>query len=171
MMHKKSLLKAFCRAAGTCSIGNGVGGPDVLADQRQDRAATTRSRGRAVPGAAAPATAAVQHAVPAYLAPKRPRRAYGDKRLGNGPATLPAPQPGRPASLARAIEVELDGVRICFIGRSDLLHQKLRSGSDPARRRSKRLQDIADAQGLLEDAPSLEAELSEAERAILASPT
>jgi len=51
--------------------------------------------------------------------------------------------------------------------RSDLLHEKLRGGSDPARRRSKRLQDLADAEALLEDAPALRSELSEREQAIL----
>jgi predicted nucleotidyltransferase len=91
-----------------------------------------------------------------------------------GPEGVPVQFTDDPAlapALERAIEVELDGVEIRFIGRSDLLHEKLRAGSDPARRRSKRLQDVADAQGLLEESPSLEAELSEAERAVLASPT
>jgi hypothetical protein len=50
---------------------------------------------------------------------------------------------------------------------ADLLHEKLRAGRDPARRRSKRLQDLADAQGLLEQDPALRGELSADERALL----
>lgn len=50
----------------------------------------------------------------------------------------------------------------------DLLHEKLRAGSDPARRRSKRLQDLADAEGLLEQNPELAVELGPAEKALLA---
>lgn len=72
-------------------------------------------------------------------------------------------------ALERALEVELDGTRLRVIGRSDLLHEKLRSGSDPAWRRSKRLQDLADAQALLEETPDLRTELSAAERAFLDS--
>ena len=71
------------------------------------------------------------------------------------------------APLARAGEIELDGIPVRVIGRLDLLHEKLRAGSDPARRRSKRLQDLADAQALLEETPALLAELSAAERAVL----
>lgn len=56
-----------------------------------------------------------------------------------------------------------------MIGRSDLVHEKLRAGSNPAPRRSKRLQDLADAQALLEETPALRMELSEAERAVLDS--
>jgi hypothetical protein len=41
------------------------------------------------------------------------------------------------------------------------------SASDPAKRRSKRLQDLADAQALLEADPSLAAGLTPAERAVL----
>lgn len=72
-------------------------------------------------------------------------------------------------AIERAVELDLAGVRLRVIGRVDLLHEKLRAGSDPARRRSKRLQDLADAQALLEDTPELRAELSEAELAVLAA--
>jgi hypothetical protein len=53
------------------------------------------------------------------------------------------------------------------IGRADLLYAKLRAASDPARRRSKRLQDLADAHALVEGTPALAAELGPAERALL----
>jgi hypothetical protein len=66
-----------------------------------------------------------------------------------------------------ADRVELEDVTIRVIRIDDLLHEKLRSGSDPARRRSKRLQDLADASSLLEANPSLQAELTREEKAVL----
>lgn len=72
--------------------------------------------------------------------------------------------------VARAMTVDLDGVPLRVLGKLDLLREKLRAGSDPARRRSKRLQDLADAQGLLEDAPELGEALTDAERRVLDSP-
>jgi hypothetical protein len=70
-------------------------------------------------------------------------------------------------AIARAQEIEIAGIRLRVVRRSDLLHEKLRAGSDPARRRSKRLQDLSDAQALLETDASLGAELSPEERALL----
>ena len=61
----------------------------------------------------------------------------------------------------------LEDVQLRVIRRVDLLPEKLRSASDPARRRSKRLQDLADAQALVESTPDLAAELAAAERALL----
>jgi hypothetical protein len=76
-------------------------------------------------------------------------------------------------AFARAIteagEIMLDDVSLRVIRVQDLLHEKLRAGSDPARRRSKRLQDLADAQSLLEQDPDLIDELSPEERAVLAA--
>ena len=87
-----------------------------------------------------------------------------------GPEGVPVQFTDDPA-LAGAIEqaevIDLDDVRLRVIGRRDLLHEKLRAGSDPARRRSKRLQDLADAQALLEVDPALGLELGEAERRLL----
>lgn len=54
-----------------------------------------------------------------------------------------------------------------MIGRGDQLHEKLRAAADPARRRSKRLQDLADAQALLEADPAAAAELTDQEKATL----
>jgi hypothetical protein len=70
-------------------------------------------------------------------------------------------------AITRAEEVELEDMRLRVIGRTDLLHAKLRAAADLARRRSKRLQDLADAQALLESTPPLEQELSPEERALL----
>ncbi len=61
----------------------------------------------------------------------------------------------------------MEDVRLRVIGLIDLLHEKLRAASDPAHRRSKRLQDLADAQALLESAPTLAQELTAEERALL----
>lgn len=71
------------------------------------------------------------------------------------------------AAIARAEAIDLDGVPLRVIRQPDLLHEKLRAGRDPARRRSKRLQDLADAQSLLESDPSLGAQLTAEERALL----
>jgi hypothetical protein len=68
-----------------------------------------------------------------------------------------------------AIEIDLEDVSLRVIGRADLLHEKLRAGTDPARRRSKRLQDLADAEAILEETPELSNGLTEAERAVLAA--
>jgi hypothetical protein len=75
--------------------------------------------------------------------------------------------PALAGAITRAEEIELDEVRLRIISRSDLLHEKLRAASDLARRRSKRLQDLADVQALLEATPSLAQELSAEERALL----
>ena len=89
-----------------------------------------------------------------------------------GPGDVPVQFTDDPAlapALERALLIEVGGVPLRVIGRSDLLHEKLRSGTDPARRRSKRLQDLADAQALLEQTPALRAGLTDAERQTLDS--
>lgn len=96
------------------------------------------------------------------------RYQHSDNWLGPGgtpiqftddPALLPA--------IERADEVDVEGVPLRILRRADLLRAKLRAAADPARRRSKRLQDLADAQSLVEGDPTLEAELSAADRALL----
>jgi hypothetical protein len=87
-----------------------------------------------------------------------------------GPEGTPVQFTDDPAlveAVARAVEVPIHGVGLRVLEVADLLHEKLRAGSDPARRRSKRLQDLADAQALLEQDPGLRDRLSAAERAIL----
>ena len=75
--------------------------------------------------------------------------------------------PALAEAIRRAEQIELEDVQLRVIGRVDLLHEKLRAASDPARRRSKRLQDLADAQALLESTPTLAHELRAEERALL----
>jgi hypothetical protein len=87
-----------------------------------------------------------------------------------GPEGTPVQFTDDPAlaeAITRAEEIELEDVRLRVVSRADLLHEKLRAASDPARRRSKRLQDLADVQALLESTPALDQELSSAERALL----
>ena len=71
------------------------------------------------------------------------------------------------ASIDRADVVDVGGVELRVLQKRDLLREKLRAGADPARRRSKRMQDLADAQALVEDDPSLSNELDPAQRALL----
>ena len=66
-----------------------------------------------------------------------------------------------------ADEVVLDDVSIRVIRAVDLLHEKLRAGRDPERRRTERLQDLLDAQKLIEDQPQLADALTAEERALL----
>jgi hypothetical protein len=84
-----------------------------------------------------------------------------------GPEGTPVQFTDDPAladAVARAIDVPLGGGTLRVLRVVDLLHEKLR---DPARRRSKRLQDLADAQSLLEQDPALQEELTAGERALL----
>lgn len=71
--------------------------------------------------------------------------------------------------IPRAQEVALDDLRFPVLAPLDLLRAKLRAAADPARRRSKRLQDLADALALIERDPALAEPLSPEERARLAS--
>jgi hypothetical protein len=87
-----------------------------------------------------------------------------------GPEGTPVQFTDDPAlaeAIRQADEIELAEVRLRVISCVHLLHEKLRAASDPARRRSKRLQDLADAQSLLESTPALEQELTSAERKLL----
>src|SRR5215475_12478905 len=87
-----------------------------------------------------------------------------------GPEGTPVQFTDDPAlaeTVKRAEAIELEDVQLRVIGLIDLLHEKLRAASDPARRRSKRLQDLADAQALLESTPTLAQELTAEERAML----
>lgn len=71
------------------------------------------------------------------------------------------------AAIEAADEIVVEDVTLHVIRLVDLLHEKLRSGRDPARRRSKRLQDLVDAAGLLELRPDLTAELRPDEKELL----
>ena len=88
----------------------------------------------------------------------------------SGPEGTPVQFTDDPAlsqAVIHADEIELEGLPLRVVRRVDLLHEKLRAASDPSRRRSKRLQDLADVQALLESTPALLEELTAAERALL----
>ena len=70
-------------------------------------------------------------------------------------------------AIAEAEEIVLERVVLRVVRVVDLLHAKLRAGSDPARRRSKRLQDLADVAALLEANEDLRDELTDAEKSLL----
>ncbi|MEO8055778.1 MAG: nucleotidyl transferase AbiEii/AbiGii toxin family protein [Acidobacteriota bacterium] len=66
-----------------------------------------------------------------------------------------------------AVTRSFEGGRVRVAPAIGLVRSKLRAAADPAGRPSKRLRDLADAQGLLERDPDLERQLSEAERTLL----
>src|SRR5690349_3318279 len=86
------------------------GGPDVSRRSTgRRRYPVTASAARLTAGEATGLVApAMQQALPPYLAPKRQRRAYGDKRVESGAAPLLLVQPGTPPSLNQAIGAMLN---------------------------------------------------------------
>jgi hypothetical protein len=86
---------------------------------------------------------------------------------GDGTPLQFTDDPALAGAIERAQTIMLERTALRVIRRQDLLREKLRAGADPARRRSKRLQDLADAQSLLEQDPGLAADLTSAERAQL----
>ena len=106
--------------------------------------------------------------------------AAGFQKLGDhqhsqnwtGPGGTPVQitdDPELASGITRASSVDAGGIDLHVLSKADLLKSKLRSGIDPGRRRSKRLQDLADAAALIESDPSLAAQLSEADRQLIAS--
>jgi hypothetical protein len=96
------------------------------------------------------------------------RHQFSDNWVGPGGTPVQfADDPPLAAAIARALDVELDGVRLRILSKMDLLRAKLRSASGAERRRSKRIIDIADVHALIEDEPALADELSDEERALL----
>jgi hypothetical protein len=71
------------------------------------------------------------------------------------------------SAVSSAGTIIVDDVTLRVIEPVDLLHEKIRAGSDPARRRSKRLQDLSDAQALLETNPELAQQLRSDESEVL----
>ncbi|MCL4822199.1 MAG: hypothetical protein KJ067_23985 [Vicinamibacteria bacterium] len=62
----------------------------------------------------------------------------------------------------------LDDISLPVLAPLDLVRAKLRAATDPSRRRSKRLQDLSDALGLVERRPELADQLTPGERQQLA---
>jgi hypothetical protein len=87
-----------------------------------------------------------------------------------GPGSTPVQftdDPELKSALGRATVIELEQIPIRILAVEDLLHAKLRAAGDPARRRSKRVQDLADAIGLIEEHPTLERTLSPDEMTLI----
>lgn len=110
--------------------------------------------------------------------PARALETAGFTRLGShphsenwrGPDGTPTQFTDDPAlagAVQTAAEHSIGDVRLRVITPVELLHAKLRAASDPARRKSKRLIDLADAQALVERWPALVDALDPAERAQL----
>lgn len=87
-----------------------------------------------------------------------------------GPGGTPVQFSDDPA-LAFLIETAarktFDGGRVRVASPLALVKEKLRAASDPARRESKRFQDLADAKALAEEHPEVRENLALAERALL----
>jgi hypothetical protein len=86
---------------------------------------------------------------------------------GDGTPVQFSDDPALASAITLADEIKFEDVTLRVIRVIDLLHEKLRAGSDPARRRSKRLQDLADAEALLETSPELARELRPEEKTLL----
>ena len=96
------------------------------------------------------------------------RRSGSEKWISSDGTPLQvSDDPALANAITAAGEVIVDGVLLRVIGAVDLLHEKIRAGSDPARRRSKRLQDLADAEALIEAYPDLKQQLRPDEREVL----
>jgi hypothetical protein len=96
------------------------------------------------------------------------RFSHSENWLGPGDTPVQiTDDPALAGAVHRAVQVEIAAIPLRIIGRADLLHEKLRAASDPARRRSKRLQDLADAHALIESFPELAGDLTPEDRARL----
>jgi hypothetical protein len=87
-----------------------------------------------------------------------------------GPDGTPVPftvEPVYAATIHAAQTHPLGPTEIRIATALDLVRSKLRASADDKRRRSKRVQDLADALRLVEDNPGIRGSLSEAERARL----
>jgi len=89
-----------------------------------------------------------------WVAPEGTRIQFTDD-----PAVVPA--------VERAVVVRIRHLELRVLRVSDLLDEKVRAGRDAARRRSTLIQDLADAQSLIEQNPELERELTREQRELL----
>lgn len=69
--------------------------------------------------------------------------------------------------IEHAVARSFEGGRVRVAPALELVRSKLRAARDDARRPSKRMRDLADAQALIERDPNLERQLSDGERALL----
>ena len=67
-------------------------------------------------------------------------------------------------TIKRSAVTSVDGTPLRVATPLDLVKARLRAAQDPGRRRSKRIQDLADAVSLVENQPELAAGLTASER-------
>jgi hypothetical protein len=87
-----------------------------------------------------------------------------------GPGGTPVQFSDDPAfkqAIDRSTVSAIDGTPLRVARPLDLVKAKLRAAQDPSRRRSKRIQDLADAVALVESQPELAAELTVDERSTI----
>jgi hypothetical protein len=112
------------------------------------------------------------------LIPRRELEALGFVETGRfvhsenwlGPQSVPVQFTDDPLlhpAVRTAEVVFLDDESLWVARPVELLHAKLCAAVDPARRKSKRTQDLADAQALVEGHPLLQTEFTEAEKSLL----
>lgn len=121
-------------------------------------------------------------AVLSYAAiPRRALEAAGFRLLGRhehsenwmGPDDTPVPfsqDPAFAALVEHAVTRSFEGGQVRVASAIELVRAKLRAARDVARRPSKRMRDLADAQSLIEREPDLERQLTDAEKALLVRP-
>lgn len=86
---------------------------------------------------------------------------------GKGTPVQFTDDPHLAGAVLAAQSIPFEGATLRVIGVADLVRQEIRAGSDAARRRSKRLSDLVDAQGLLEAYPEVRDALTPEEIAVL----
>lgn len=160
---KEPDLRALCRVLAEAGVSYAViGGVALQVHQREPR--TTLDIDVGVPDRSALPRASLLTA--GFV--EGGRFPHSDNWEGPGGTPIQfTDDPALREALGRAITVPLQDTVVRVIGVSDLVAAKLRAARDAGRRRSKRLQDLADVQGLIEQDPTLEASLSEDERRFL----
>jgi hypothetical protein len=86
-----------------------------------------------------------------------------ERRLEGTPVQF-SDDPAFREAIERSATSTVDGTPLCVASALDLVKAKLRAARDPGRRRSKRIQDLADAVSLIESQPNLLRELTADER-------
>lgn len=96
------------------------------------------------------------------------RHAHSENWIGPGETPVQfSDDPAFASLIASADRKSFAGGQVRIASPFALVRERLRAASDPARRESKRFQDLADAKSLAEEHPELERELTPAERALL----
>lgn len=88
----------------------------------------------------------------------------------SGPGETPVQFTDDPAFgplIESAIRRSFEGGHVRVASPGSLVKEKLRAASDPARRESKRFQDLADAKALAEEHPEIDGQLTPTERTLL----